>query len=97
LARAYLELGKPSEALPILKTLKKSWPDPASIYLQMGRCFAALERHGEAHEYFYRHYKAIGNHQSAQYHKDKAMKLLSPDSESYKDLKKDKNQEGSKP
>jgi len=97
LARAYLELGKPSEALPILKTLKKSWPDPASIYLQMGRCFAALERHGEAHEYFYRHYKAIGNQQSAQYHKDKAMKLLSPDSESYKDLKKDKNQEGSKP
>ena len=97
LARAYLEQGKPAEALPILKTLKQSWPDPASIYLQMGRCFAALEKQGEAHYYFYRHYKAIGNQQSAQYHKNKALKLLPPDSELYNDLKCDKNQENPKP
>ncbi|MBW2164455.1 MAG: M48 family metalloprotease [Deltaproteobacteria bacterium] len=91
LARAYLEHGKPAEALPILKTLKQSWPDPASVYLQLGRCFAALEKHGEAHYYFYRHYKAIGNQQSAQYHKDKAMELLPADSELHK------NQESPKP
>ncbi|RPI52327.1 MAG: hypothetical protein EHM49_05765 [Deltaproteobacteria bacterium] len=97
LANAYLEQGKPAEALPILKTLKQSWPDPASIYLQLGRCFAALEKQGEAHYYFYHHYKAIGNQQSAQYHKNKALKLLPPDSESYNDLKCDKNQENPKP
>jgi predicted Zn-dependent protease len=97
LARAYLEQGKPAEALPILKTLKQSWPDPASIYLQLGRCFAALEKQGEAHHYFYRHYKAIGNQQSARYHKNKALKLLPPDSELYSDLKCDKNQENPKP
>ena len=97
LARAYLEQGKPAEALPILKTLKQSWPDPASIYLQLGRCFAALEKQGEAHHYFYRHYKAIGNQQSAQYHKNKALKLLPPDSELCSDLKYDKNQENPKP
>ena len=93
LAKAYLEQGKPAEALPILKTLKHSWPDPASIYLQMGRCFAALEKQGGAHYYFYRHYKATGNQQSAQYHKNKALKLLPPGSELYKELKCDKNQE----
>ncbi|PXF59945.1 MAG: hypothetical protein C4B58_01990 [Deltaproteobacteria bacterium] len=93
LARAYLEQGKPAEALPILKILKQSWPDPSSIYLQLGRCFAALEKQGDAHYYFYRHYKAIGNQQSAQYHKDKALKLLPANSELYKDLKCDKNQE----
>jgi predicted Zn-dependent protease len=93
LARSYLEQGKPTKALPILKTLKQSWPDPASIYLQLGRCFAALERHGEAHYYFYLHYKAIGNQRSAQYHKDKALELLSPDSKLYGDLKRNKNQE----
>ncbi len=97
LARAYLEQGEPSKALPILNTLKKSWPDPAGIYLQLGRCFAALERQGEAHEYFYRHYKATGNRQSAQYHKNKAMKLLSPDSKPYNDLKNDKHQENPEP
>jgi predicted Zn-dependent protease len=97
LAKAYLEQGKPAEALPILKTLKPSWPDPASIYLQLGRCFAALEKQGEAHYYFYRHYKAIGNQQSAQYHKNKALELLPQDSELYNDLKCDKNQENPKP
>ncbi len=97
LARAYLEQGKPAKALPILKTLKQSWPDPASIYLQLGRCFAALEKQGEAHYYFYRHYKAIGNQQSARYHKNKALKLLPADSKLYKDLKCDKNQENPKP
>ena len=97
LARAYLEQGKPAEALPILKTLKQSWPDPASIYLQLGRCFAALEKQGEAHDHFYRYYKAIGNQQSAQYHKNKAMELLPPDSKPYNDLKNDKNQENPKP
>ncbi len=97
LARAYLEQGRPAEALPILKTLKQSWPDPASIYLQLGRCFAALEKQGEAHHYFYRHYKATGNQQSARYHKNKALKLIPPDSELYKDLKCDKNQENPKP
>ncbi len=97
LARAYLEQGKPAEALPVLKTLKQSWPDPASIYLQLGRCFAALEKQGEAHYYFYRHYEAIGNQQSARYHKDKALKLLPADSKLYKDLKCDKNQESPKP
>lgn len=93
LARSYLEQGKPAEALPILKTLKQSWPDPASIYLQLGRCFAALGKQGEAHYYFYLHYKAIGNQRSAQYHKNKAMELLPPDSELYNDIKCDKNQE----
>ena len=97
LARAYLEQGKPAEALPILKTLKQSWPDPPSIYLQLGRCFAALEKQGEAHYYFFRYYKAIGNQQSAQYHKDKALKLLPADNELYNDLKCDKNQENPKP
>jgi predicted Zn-dependent protease len=97
LAKAYLEQGKPAEALPILKTLKPSWPDPASIYLQLGRCFAALEKQGEAHYYFYRHYKAIGNQQSALYHKNKALELLPPDSEPYNDLKSDKNQENPNP
>ena len=95
LAKAYIEQGKPAEALPILKTLKHSWPDPASIYLQLGRCFVALKKQGEAHYYFYRHYKVIGDQQSAQYHKDKALKVLPPDSELYKDLKCDKNQENS--
>ena len=90
LARAYIEQGKPAKALHILKTLKQSWPDPASIYLQLGRCFAALEKQGEAHYYFYRHYKAIGNQQSAQYHKNKALKLLPPDSELCSDLKYNK-------
>jgi len=93
LARSYLEYGKPAKALPILKTLKQSWPDPASIYLQLGRCFAALEKQGEAHYYFYLYYKAIGNQRSAQYHKDKALELLPPDSELYNDIKCDKNQE----
>lgn len=97
LARAYLEQGKPAKALPILKTLKQSWPDPPSIYLQLGRCFAALEKQGEAHYYFYRHYRAIGNQQSAQYHKNKALKLLPPGNELYNDLKCDKNQENPKP
>ncbi|MBW1937206.1 MAG: M48 family metalloprotease [Deltaproteobacteria bacterium] len=97
LARAYLEHGKPAEALPILKTLKQSWPDPASIYLQLGRCFAALEKQGEAHDSFYRHYKAIGDQQSAQYHKNKALELFPPDSKPYNDLKSDKNQEKPKP
>jgi predicted Zn-dependent protease len=96
LARAYLEQGKPAEALPILKTLEQSWPDPASIYLQLGRCFAALEKQGEAHYYFYHHYKAIGDQQSAQYHKNKALELLPPDSKPYNDLKCDKNQENPK-
>jgi beta-barrel assembly-enhancing protease len=93
LARAWLEQGKPSKALPILKALKKSWPDPASIYLQLGRCFAALDRQGEAHDYFYRYYNAIGNKQSAQYHKNKAMKLLSAEKEPYNDLENDKHQD----
>jgi beta-barrel assembly-enhancing protease len=97
LAKAYLEQGKPAEALPILRTLKPSWTDSASIYLQLGRCFAALEKQDEAHYYFYRHYKAIGNQQSAQYHKNKALELLPPDSELYNDLKCDKNQENPKP
>ncbi|MEA1991480.1 MAG: M48 family metalloprotease [Thermodesulfobacteriota bacterium] len=97
LARAYIEQGKPAKALPILKTLKQSWPDPASIYLQLGRCFAALEKQGEAHYYFYRHYKAIGNQQSARYHKNKALKLLPPDNELFNDLKYDKKQENPNP
>ncbi|MBA7706077.1 Beta-barrel assembly-enhancing protease [subsurface metagenome] len=95
LARSYLEQGKPVEALPILKTLKQSWPDPASIYLQLGRCFAALEKQGEAHYYFYLHYKAIGNQRSAQYHKNKALELLPPDSKLYGDIKRDKKQRDS--
>jgi predicted Zn-dependent protease len=93
LGRAYLEQGKAADALPILKTLKQSWPDPASIYLQLGRCFAGLEKQGDAHYYFYLHYKAIGNQRSAQYHKNKALELLPPDSELYGDLKRDKNHE----
>ena len=92
LARSYLEQGKPAKALPILKTLKPSWSDPASIYLQLGRCFAALEKQGEAHYYFYFHYKAIGNQRSAQYHKKKAVELLPPDSKLYSNLKRIKSQ-----
>jgi predicted Zn-dependent protease len=88
LARSYLEQGKPSKALPLLKILKQSWPDSAEIYLQLGRCFAALQKQGEAHYYFYLHYDAIGNQQSAQYHKQKAMEMLPPKSKLYKSMGK---------
>ena len=92
LARSYLELQKPAEALPMLEALKKSWPDPAGIYLQLGRCFAALDKQGEAHYYFYLHYKAAGNQRSAQYHKNKALELLPRDSGLYNGLKRGKDQ-----
>ena len=91
LAKAYLEQGKPDEALPILKSLKESRLDSAGVYLQLGRCLAALERQAEAHYYFFRHYQDTGNQQSAQYHKSKALKQLSPTSELYRELKDSKD------
>ena len=88
LAKAYLNQGDAAEALPLLKSLEKSWPDPAPIYLQMGRCFTGLKMQGEAHYYFYRYYEAIGNQEAAWYHHKEALKLLSQDSKLYNDLKK---------
>ncbi len=88
LAKAYLNQGDAAEALPILKSLEKSWPDPTAIYLQMGRCFTDLKMQGEAHYYFYRYYEAIGNQDAARYHHKEALKLLSPGSKLYDKLKK---------
>ncbi len=88
LARAYLDQGNAPGALPLLKSLEKSWPDPTPIYLQMGRCLSALNRQGEAHYYLSRYYDAIGNQQAASYHHKEALKLLPRDSRLYHKLKK---------
>jgi predicted Zn-dependent protease len=88
LAMAFLESGSPDKALPLLKSLETNWPDQAEIFLQTGRCLAALERAGEAHYYFFLHYRDIGNVETADYHRTRAMALLPHDSKLYAELKK---------
>ncbi len=89
LAQAYLELGQPQRALPIFKRIETGWPAPASLYFQMGGCYAAMNMAGEAHYYFYKYYKLLPDVQAANYHRQKALELLPRDSELYKEIKSD--------
>jgi predicted Zn-dependent protease len=88
LAMAFLESGSPDKALPLLKSLERGWPDQAAIFLQTGRCLAALQRTGEAHYYFFLHYRDTGSIETADYHRTKAMALLPRDGKIYEELKR---------
>ncbi len=90
LARSYLELNQARKALPLLEGLKGKWPDESGVSFQLGRAMAELGRVGEAHYYFYLHYKETGNMQSAHFHRQKALELLPSGSKLYKDLKENK-------
>ncbi len=92
IARAYLETGHASKALPYFKGLMPGWEDMPIFLLQLGRCYAALNRPGFAHYYLYRYYSLTGNMQVAAYHKKKALAVLPKGSEPYKVLtRKDKD------
>jgi len=90
LARAYLETGQARNALPLFRRLMPAWEDMPEFLLQLGRCYAALNRPGFAHYYLFRYYSLIGNTQVAAYHKKKALAVLPKDSEPYKRLTKEK-------
>ncbi len=87
LAQAYLELGQPQRALPIFKRIETGWPAPASLYFQMGGCYAAMNMAGEAHYYFYQYYKLLPDDQAASYHRQKALELLPKDSKLYRAIR----------
>lgn len=96
LARSYLELGKGGDALPLFRAIKETWPEKREIHFQLGRTLAALNRKGEAHYSFFRYYQAVGNHETARYHKAKALSLLPPHHELVEKLKEDgKKKKGS--
>ena len=91
LAQAYLELKRYKEALTLLKQVKPKWPDKGSLFLNMGRAYAALGMNGNAHLYYYRYYQIIGNSRAASYHKKKALELLPPNSPEAAELKSKKD------
>ena len=86
LARSYLGNNEPAKALSLLEGLEDRWPEPSAVYFQLGRAMAALGRAGEAHYYFYLHYKQTGNSESAAFHRQEALQLLPPGSDLYKRL-----------
>ncbi len=90
LARAFLETGQAQKAMHYFKALMPEWDDMPEFLLQLGRCYAALNKPGFAHYYLFRYYSLIGNMQVAQYHKKKALAALPKNSEPYKRLKKEK-------
>ncbi len=96
LARAMLESGKPGEALALLKKIEETWPDKAGLYFLLGRCYAAQERPGTAHYYFYKHYSLMGKMDAARYHKAMAVRHLPPGSKLLKDLEKEEDKGGKK-
>ncbi len=87
LAKAYLELKRPNQALSLLEDIKDKLSNQSEIALQMGRAMEELGRLGEAHYYFYLHYRETGNMMSARFHRQKALELLPRDSVLYKKLK----------
>lgn len=95
LGSAFLQKGDVQSALPIFYNLKGSWPDRAELYLNLGKCMSGLERPGEAHYYYYLHYKAIDDYKNAKFHRMKAMALLPPSSAMYKELLAEKDQKKS--
>ncbi len=90
LARAYLETGQAKKALPYFKSLMPEWEDMPEFLLQLGRCYAALNRPGFAHYYLFRYYSLTGNMQIAEFHKKKALAALPKDSKPYRQLTKEK-------
>jgi len=86
LAKSYLEDGKPGKALSVLKKLEKKWHDPLNYYLETGRCYAAMDRPGEAHYYLYLYYRTLGNIATADYHKRRAKEILPSNSKLYSRL-----------
>lgn len=48
LARCYMALHRPEEALRCLRTLEAHQPDSAAVSLNIGRCLVELERYDEA-------------------------------------------------
>ncbi len=90
LARALLETGHARKALHLFQGLMPQWEDMPEFLLQVGRCYAALNRSGFAHYYLFRYYSLMGNIQVAQYHKKKALASLPKDSEAYRRLSKEK-------
>ena len=90
LARAYLEAGKPSEAIKYFKLLLPKWDDKPQFLFQLARCYAGLKQEGVAHYYFYKYFTLIGKLDTAIYHKRRAMKLLPKDSPLLKRIKNEK-------
>jgi predicted Zn-dependent protease len=86
LGSAFLQKGDTRSALPIFYNLRGSWPDRATLYLNLGKCMSGEGRPGEAHYYYYLHYKAIDDYKNAKFHRMKAMALLPATSAMYKEL-----------
>lgn len=86
LGSAFLQKGDTQSALPIFYNLKGSWPDRAALYLNLGKCMSGEGKPGEAHYYYYLHYKAIDDYKNAKFHRMKAMALLPATSSMYKEL-----------
>ncbi len=97
MASSLLETGDVYKAVSLFKRIADDWADPTDIYFKLGRGYAKISRNGEAHYYFYRHYSEIGDIDNLTYHRKKAMELLDKDSELYKELKREKeNEKGEK-
>jgi len=92
LAKAFLETGRAGDALNILKSLEKEWPDKAALYFLLGRCYAAQDRAGTAHYYFFKHYSLIGKMDAARYHKAMAKRHLPPGSKLLKRLEEEEKE-----
>jgi len=89
MASSLLEIGEAYKAIPLLKKMVDNWSDPTDIYLKLGRAYAKISKNGEAHYYFYKHYREIDNTDNMKYHRKKAMELLDKESNLYKELVKD--------
>jgi predicted Zn-dependent protease len=96
IASSLLETGETYNAITLFKKLIDNWADPSELYLKLGRAYAKITKNGEAHYFFYKHYKEIDDPENQRYHRKKAMELLDKQSEMYKELAEDNENEKEK-